>query len=247
MSMRVAAGLALLGVAIVFAGCEAADDSGPSTTTAELAAKDRLPPIQHDLGPRHYRRLVAGTLQLLAEYWGNQLPDLGAEPRPPKELISYWNRRQDVGCRGRPAGPANAQYCAATKTISWDGTWLYGDLYRHVGDAAVMFLLAHEYGHLVQDQLGVDRKFGLTIEAELNADCLAGAWLGTVNTKLARLRRADYESLYAGVLDVADPQGLPWQNPSAHGTAAERRRALNLGARRGQRTCLRRLGPGFTR
>lgn len=210
-------------------------------------AGEGLPAVQHDLGPPGYRDLVGETLALLQEYWSEELAAEGAEADPPAALVSYWNRRQDKGCGGHRAGPGNAQYCPRNDTISWDGNWLHGDLYRHVGDAAVSFLLAHEYGHLVQDRLGVGRRFRLTIEVELNADCLAGAWFGAVDAEVARLTDSDYQALYGGVLDVADPAGVPWQNPQAHGTAKERGQALLFGGRKGPRACFRRYGPGFTR
>jgi predicted metalloprotease len=137
-------------------------------------------------------------------------------------------------------------YCPPSDTISWDGNWLQGDLYRNVGDAAVAFLLAHEYGHLVQQRLGIINNFPLTIEGELNADCLAGAWLGDVNSNVRRLSNVDFDGLDLGVLIVADPRGVLWRNPTSHGTAAERRRALLLGGRGSSQSCLNRLGPGFS-
>ena len=78
-------------------------------------------------------------------------------------------------------------------------------------------------------------------------DCLAGAWFEAVNRSVASLNRSDYRSRYTGVFDVSDPRGLPWQNPSAHGTPRQRSGALDIGARKGAKACLRELGPGFSR
>ncbi len=244
-------GLALLVVmTLVACGCGGGGSGGQPGANAGPAAAPAdppLPPVEHDLGPARYRDLLARTFGDLERFWDNQLPDLGAKPAAPKRLVSYWSRRQDPGCAGHPAGPRNAQYCAPTQTIAWDGNWIYGRLYKGFGDAAVAFLLAHEYGHFIQDRLGIDRKFPLTIEAELNADCLAGAWLGAVDRKVSRFRRADFDALAAGLFNVADPRGVPWTNPSAHGRVGERKHAVVLGATKGQRTCLRKLGPGFSR
>lgn len=234
-------------VALAVAGC---GDAGPERSEPEpesaAVAEPTLPAIEKDAGPAAYRDLLDRTFTLLAGYWDNQLPDLGAEPGAPKRLVSYWNRSEDPGCGGHPAGARNAQYCARTETIAWDGNWVYGRLHRSFGDAAVGFLLAHEYGHFVQDRLGIDREFPLTIEAELSADCLAGAWLGAMDRKVERFDRVDYGALAAGLLNVADPRGVPWVDPSAHGRANQRSRAVIVGARDGHRACLRRLGPGFS-
>ncbi len=249
--MRLACGLALLILVLAAAACAGGTAEKAGSERAQAAGEridgEQLPPIQNDLGPRGYRRLVLGSFRLLNEFWNNQLPDLGAEPGPPSRLISYWSRRQDPGCGGRPVGVYNAQYCTGAERISWDGRWVYGDLYRRIGDVAVMFVLGHEYGHLVQDRLGIDREFPLTIESELNADCLAGAWLGHLNEKLVRFNRVDYAALRGGLFAVGDGRGVRWRNPQAHGRPGERRHAVEIGARNGQRACLQRLGPGFSR
>ncbi|MCB0830693.1 MAG: neutral zinc metallopeptidase [Solirubrobacterales bacterium] len=237
--------LALVFVAClaVIGGCSGSSGGGSGDGGSDVAD---LPPIQHNRGPAAYRQGLAITLKLLNRFWTDKAAGKGRISDPPKALVSYWTRKQDKGCGGVPAGFLNAQYCSINQTISWDGNWLYWVLYRHLGEAAVSFLLAHEYGHLVQDQLGIDNRFHQTIEAELNADCLAGAWLGAVNARITRLDQVDYQSLYDGMLEVADPQGIPWNDPTAHGTAAERGRALDFGATHGPNACLKQLGPGFT-
>ncbi|HNE78028.1 MAG TPA: neutral zinc metallopeptidase [Solirubrobacterales bacterium] len=235
--------LATLLVSVValtaLSGCGTAN----SSNEPELPA---LPPIQHDLGPVAYRELIGDTFELLNEYWNEQANRLGETMPPPRALVSFWTRAQDKGCGGEKLGWQNAQYCWQNRTIAWDGNWVYGVPYRHLGDAAVAFLLGHEYGHMVQDELGVSSEFRHTIEAELNADCLSGAWLGAVNDQVITFDRSDYESLYDGMLEVADAYGVPWTDPSAHGTAAQRGRALLFGARHGARACINQLGPGFT-
>ena len=84
----------------------------------------------------------------------------------------------------------------------------------------------------------------VTIEGELNADCLAGAWLGAVDREVIALSDFDFDSLDLTALLLADAGAVPWTNPSGHGTAGERRRALLLGG--GVGACLNRLSPGFS-
>jgi predicted metalloprotease len=205
-----------------------------------------LSPIQNDSGPAAYRSVVSDSFELLNEYWSREFAERDVAYAPPKELVSYWNRGQDKGCGGQPAGRSNAQYCPPTNTISWDGNWVYGQLYRQVGDASVAFLLGHEYGHLVQQRIGTINEFALTIEGELNADCLAGAWLGAVDREVLPLSDVDFDELDLTALILADGGGVPWTNPSAHGTASQRRRALMLGGIGGFEACLNRLAPGFS-
>ena len=231
---------ALASIALVaLAACGGGEQDG------RAVAEAGIPGIENQQGPQDYRDVVRESLALLGEHWTEQLAAAGEDSAPPAALVSYWNRDQDKGCDGEPAGPANAQYCPPTDTISWDGNYV-GELYEIAGDAAA-FLLAHEYGHLVQDRVGVLNDFELTIEAELNADCLAGAWFGAVDEEIVALTDEDYDALYAGVLDVADPRGVPWQDPQAHGTADERGEVLVFGGEEGPLACFEAYGPGFTR
>ncbi|MBK5111663.1 MAG: neutral zinc metallopeptidase [Thermoleophilia bacterium] len=241
---KIAGTLVALLVALAFAGCGIDVETGTSKPAAEKPGK--LPPIEHNRGPGGYRSVLKGALGFLNEWWSERFVSRSADAGPPNELVAYWTRNQDKGCAGGRAGWRNAQYCPTTDSISWDGYWVYNGLYRKLGETAVAFLLAHEYGHLVQKRLGIINKFPLTIEGELNADCLAGAWMTGVDRKLFRFTNADFESLYLGILAVADPGGVPWTNPAAHGTARERRRAVIVGADHGLDGCLNRLGPGFS-
>lgn len=242
MGWRATIAAVLAALAVPLGGCGLAKTVPAETTTAADAA----PEIKHESGPPGYRDLLETTFSRLESFWNNQLPDLGARPGSPKHLVQYWNGNQDPGCGGQRVGRGNAAYCAPSQTIAWDANWIYGRLYRQYGDAAVTFVLAHEYGHFIQDRLQ-QRRFPLTIESELNADCLAGAFIGTMDRKVSRLHGPDFQALAEGLFNVADPRGVPWTNPSAHGRVGERRHALLMGIRHGQRGCQRWLGPGFSR
>src|SRR4051812_37367683 len=69
-----------------------------------------------------------------------------------------------------------AHYCAADTSISYDETSTRS-AYAQFGDAGVGIVMAPEYGHAMQQALGLTD--GLTNdEYELQADCFTGAWLG---------------------------------------------------------------------
>jgi predicted metalloprotease len=228
---------------LVLAGC--GTDAAESEPDPEPGSV--LPAVENVTGPPRYRELVDESFSRLGEFWKAQLAKDGVEIGYPKRLISYRGRSGDARCEGVKALPQNAFYCPANTTISWDANWVHGDLWRYAGAAAVAYLLAHEYGHFVQDKMGIQNKFAFTIEGELHADCLAGAWLGKMDRDVARLKRADIKGLYLGVLDVADPRGTPWVNPSAHGRAVERRQAIGTGFRRGLSGCMKVYPPGFSK
>lgn len=242
-SARVASAVALVcAVTLVIAACGGAQPAEP-----EEASAPGVPEIANPTGPPRYRELVEDTFASLAAFWDRELPRLGGEAGTPKRLVSYRGAADDARCGGRPALARNAQYCLKNTSILWDANWVHGSLYRRFGDATVAFLLAHEYGHFVQDRLRIQNDFLFTIEGELHADCLAGVWMANAARREQRFRMADFAALYLGVFAVADPRGIPWTNPSAHGRAVERRRAVATGARRGAPGCMKAYAPGFSR
>jgi predicted metalloprotease len=76
-------------------------------------------------------------------------------------------------------------YCPNDQTIYLDGVWL-AEAFQTYGVAPVVQVIAHEWGHHIQQQSGIMEDStqvaqslnGMTsLEIELQADCLAGTWL----------------------------------------------------------------------
>ena len=57
---------------------------------------------------------------------------------------------------------------------------------RTYGDFAVAYIVAHEYGHQVQAELGLFDRGLPTVNLELQADCYAGTWANSVAAEAAR-------------------------------------------------------------
>jgi predicted metalloprotease len=99
------------------------------------------------------------------------------------------------------------------------------------GDVAVAYLVAHEYGHQVQNELGYDRQYaGLpTMAFELQADCYAGTW--TKNADDAhRLQPGDLDEALNAALAVGD---FDTTAPGHHGTPDQRKSAFTAGFQSG--------------
>ena len=139
-----------------------------------------------------------------------------------------------------PCGPTDDRtmfYCPPNDTIYfsqalatalWQGTYVGPDGQRSTrlgGDFAVVTMLAHEYGHNVQQELGILGKGYQVARTEQMADCLSGSF--------AR------QAYYQNVLDPNDvTEGLnvaymvgdsQFSNRDHHGTSAERVASWKLG------------------
>jgi len=189
---------------------------------------------------------------LLDDYWERTFQEaFGESYGPPSDVIAYYPEEDAPDCGGQPAPPQNAIYCRGADFIAWDEPGLFIPFYRDKGDAAVGFVLGHEWGHLLQDRVGISGEFAHTIEAELQADCLAGAWAGDLDDQGlieggGPGEGGDIDEALDAIFAIGDPPEYPWQSPDAHGTGEQRATAFADGFEGGPETCEVDYGPGFT-
>jgi predicted metalloprotease len=176
----------------------------------------------------------------------------------PEPRVSYnWIPPGSVtltGC-GPPADDSVALYCPADDTI-YVGQQFASDLYRGAlrglpgesagygraaGDFAVAYVLAHEYAHNLQQELGIfDNSVSPTARPfELQADCMAGVWAYSVFAQ-GDLEEGDIEEATNAALAVGD---FDVGNEQHHGTPEERREALMAGFDSGDPAVCRRYLP----
>jgi hypothetical protein len=188
------------------------------------------------------------------KYYSESLDDLGTKYHMPDEFIAYDGAAGEEGpdCGGEPAGVENAAYCRSgggddpNGIITWDETGLLLPLYQELGDGSTAFIIGHEFAHLAQDRLGLIEEFPLTIESELNADCLTGALWGDFDFAGAAFTEADIQSMFDGINVVGDEPGTLWQDEHAHGRPEERQAVFEEGFDNGFEYCLNTYAPGFS-
>jgi uncharacterized protein len=159
-----------------------------------------------------------------------------------------------TGC-GVTAGDSAAFYCPADDAI-YVGQQFASDLYRGVvhglpgeragfgraaGDFAVAYVVAHEYAHNLQQELGAfdNRVTPSAKPFELQADCLAGTWAYSVYAE-GHLQPGDLQEAADAALAVGD---FDVGNAQHHGTPEERRDALLTGYRSGDPSSCERFLP----
>lgn len=181
------------------------------------------------------------------EYWSQRLAEVqGVDFEPVSDRFPYDPSDLDTvpECAGQ-LGPrelyeGNAFYCSPDDFIAWDNVGLFPDLLQQFGDFAVGLVIAHEYGHAVQERTG---ERGPTIFIELQADCYAGAWAGAMDrgeiggSGPMQLSGDDLNGAIGGFLLFRDPLGTPESDPGAHGSAFDRVSAFVDGFRAGPETC----------
>jgi uncharacterized protein len=128
---------------------------------------------------------IVADVNSIQSYWSSALPQqtgttYNAVP------TTWFTGSISTGC-GNATSAVGPFYCPADKVVYIDLTFfkdmLQGQLGARGGPFAEAYVLAHEYGHHVQDLLGtmdrVKTQQGPTsdsVRLELQADCFAGIW-----------------------------------------------------------------------
>lgn len=137
---------------------------------------------------------LSATVQSLDAYWEQALPAAGvqASAEQVQPGVVEFARATDTGC-GAASASTGPFYCPPDRTIYLDLSFydLLASRYGSSGGPlAEMYVVAHEYGHHVQNLTGVfDRtdRSGTgddsdSVRVELQADCYAGLWAGHAAT-----------------------------------------------------------------
>ncbi|KOX02767.1 membrane protein [Micromonospora sp. NRRL B-16802] len=177
---------------------------------------------------------VADAQAVAERYWAAQFKASGQRFEPIRRIIPY-QREGEVSCGGQPLPRNNAVYCSRGDFIAYDVNWSVA-AFRQVGDAFVFYLLGHEYAHGIQVRLGINYSF--TIQQELQADCMAGAYLGdSVRSGALTLAEGDLEEFREGVAAVGDDPDQPWFAEGSHGTSEQRTDSFFRGYERSLKAC----------
>lgn len=171
----------------------------------------------------------------IGDFWQRTFDENGVRYIPPSDVVAY-TQPIKTGCGA--AIMENAFYCSIDRGIYYDSTFLASYL-QNTGDFAVVFILAHEWGHLVQDLIGTLRTQA-NIDKELQADCLAGVWTADADSRQI-LEAGDINEAVIALLQVGDPLDTPLFDPDAHGTPGLRIDAFNRGAQQGLDGCFQSL------
>ena len=157
-------------------GAEQGDNTG---LEQKCSANDRL----EQLDCRN--TLYINSIQA---WWRTALPErFGEQYRPAKTV--YFSQAVSTGC-GQADSGVGPFYCPADDQVYIDLTFYrqLADQLGAKGEFAQPYVLAHEYGHHVQDLLGTEAAMRrqqerdpgnanqLSVMLELQADCYAGAW-----------------------------------------------------------------------
>ncbi|PZG15208.1 hypothetical protein C1I95_20075 [Micromonospora craterilacus] len=188
-------------------------------------------------------------------YWRAALPQaLGQQYRPTRTV--FFSQAVNTACGAADSG-VGPFYCPADSLVYIDLSFyrVLAEQLGAAGEFAQPYVLAHEYGHHVQNLLGTNEQVRraqqrdpgnanrLSVLLELQADCYAGAWArnatGTADGSGQKIFKSITERDIAQAIDTAEKIGddaiskranRPVNpNEFTHGSSADRKRWFSRG------------------
>jgi predicted metalloprotease len=247
-------GVGLIVVLLMFflGGGEAGDLGQVLSELDPAQSGNRAEPV--DLTPEEleyasFTEAVLGDLDLL---WSDVFSQSELTYHKPTMVIFRGFTDSACGGANEQVGP---HYCPLDNTIYLDETFfdavLESRLGAEGGDFAEAYVIAHEVGHHVQNELGISAEVrslqqanpsdanALSVKLELQADCFAGVWAFTLAQRGDILDSTDIREALDAASAVGDDRiqqktsGMINEETWTHGSAEQRVEWFTLGYQTG--------------
>ncbi|MDI3383593.1 neutral zinc metallopeptidase [Xenophilus aerolatus] len=227
-------------------------------TLLSMFAGNGAPVVQQQQAPAHpppandeAARFVSTVLADTEDVWKPIFQAGGATYRDPKLVLFRGMTPTACGTGQSAMGPF---YCPGDQKVYIDLSF-FDTLQRQLGaggEFARAYVIAHEVGHHVQNQLGITGKVdsmrgrvsereqnAMSVRVELQADCFAGVWANKANNARQILEQGDIESAMNAAAKIGDDAlqrsagRAVVPDSFTHGTSAQRQRWFSNGFKTG--------------
>lgn len=206
------------------------DGGGQSTASAPMTAEDKAA-----------GDFVSVVLADTEEVWAGIFKTQLGKTYTPATLVLF--KGVTASPCGNASGATGPFYCPSDKKVYLD-TDFFTTMSRELGasgDFAMAYVVAHEIGHHVQDELGILGKANqvrgqvseaesnaISVRIELQADCLSGIWARQVQQQFGTIQQGDFEEAVNAAKQIGDDTlqrnagQRPMPHTFTHGTSAQR-------------------------
>ena len=205
--------------------------SGPSSSSGPTAPSDQL------------GKFASVVLASTENVWTDLFAKSGKTYEKPKLVLFTGGMRSACGIASTASGPF---YCQLDHKVYLDLSFFQelSQRFGASGEFADAYVIAHEIGHHVQNQLGLFDKVSrdsrsASVPVELQADCYAGVWGYHANKDRHMIEPGDFEAGLRAASAIGDDrlqkmsQGYVSPDSFTHGSSSDRagwlRRGLTTG------------------
>jgi uncharacterized protein len=234
--MGIGGTIVLLVLGLIFGVDLTGNGGGPSpapmSSGGEVAGPVAETPEEHQ-----QVQFMSFVLDSAQSAWRRKLPDYR------DATMVLYRGGTETGC-GFGQAAAGPFYCPADQKVYLDLSF-FSEMKSRLGaegDFAQAYVIAHELGHHIQHQAGIDAQLrnsggnenAKSVQLELQADCLAGVW-GNMAAQQGQLEAGDVEEGLNAASRIGDDvlqrqsTGVVRPESFTHGSAAQRTAALKRG------------------
>jgi len=173
----------------------------------------------------------------IEDFWKqNYAQSLQGTFEPVSTLLSYDSDdpKSPSACGEKTYKFVNAFYCPPKDLMAWDRGTLLPGASKYFGPMSANAVMAHEYGHAVQQMADLVGPTTPGLVAEQQADCFSGAyvrWVAEGKSPRFTLSTTDgLDHVLAGAIDLRDPvMTVEDESDDPHGSALDRVSAFQIG------------------
>lgn len=209
-------------------------------------------PVQATPADDRQTKFVQVVLADTEDVWSKLFAENNATYVKPRLVLFEGATPTACGTGQSASGPF---YCPADQKVYIDLNFytLMQKQFGVSGEFAQAYVIAHEIGHHVQNQLGISDKVhaarqrgsereanDMSVRLELQADCFAGAWAFHSNQARGILEQGDVASALKAAAAIGDDalqrksQGRVIPDSFTHGTSEQRARWFSKGLESGR-------------
>jgi uncharacterized protein len=244
------AGMVIVFLLALFLGVDPSQLLGPDGGQAPSGS---LAPAEMTAADKAEGEFVSVVLADTEEIWTRVFAEqVGKSYRPPTLVLFKEATRSACGGASEATGPF---YCPVDQKVYLD-TAFFTTMHQQLGaggDFAAAYVVAHEIGHHIQNELGIlsettrvrqqvsqGESNQISVMVELQADCLAGIWAREAEDSLGVVDGGDLEEAVNAARQIGDDTlqrnagQRPMPHTFTHGTSEQRSRWFMIGLESGQ-------------
>ena len=230
---------------LILAGLDAVQGGGSGYSQQERPQGD---PSQLSDDERKQGEFVRAVLAQTEDVWDQLFQQSGKQYERPR--LTLYSGRTSTAC-GMGSAAMGPFYCPGDQRVYLD-TEFFEEMsrkFRAPGEFARAYVIAHEIGHHVQNELGIMRMANerrqnarseeesnaISVRIELQADCFAGGWANRADKQYHILEKGDVESALTAATAIGDDTlqrrsgGEVVPDSFTHGSSAQRVRWFKTG------------------